>query len=102
MTTLNFERDGTMYTAKARKPLDMLIELMKEARANGSKTTISPTLRHRLAERMLETEVSSLLAYRIAWMVDQDLEPQQEASISKMFSTELLLRVAIRGCRFSD
>ena len=35
MTTLNFERDGTMYTAKARKPLDMLIELMKEARANG-------------------------------------------------------------------
>ena len=97
MTTLNFERDGTMYTAKARKPLDMLIELMKEARANGSKTTISPTLRHRLAERMLETEVSSLLAYRIAWMVDQDLEPQQEASISKMFSTELLLRVANTG-----
>ena len=36
MTTLNFERDGTMYTAKARKPLDMLIELLKEARANGS------------------------------------------------------------------
>ena len=97
MTTLNFERDGTMYTAKARKPLDMLIELLKEARANGSKTTISPALRHRLAERVLETEVSSLLAYRIAWMVDQGLEPQQEASISKMFSTELLLRVANTG-----
>ena len=97
MTTLNFERDGTMYTAKARKPLDMLIELLKEARANGSKTTISPALRHRLAERVLETEVSRLLAYRIAWMVDQGLEPQQEASISKMFSTELLLRVANTG-----
>ena len=97
MTTLNFERDGTMYTAKARKPLDMLIELLKEARANGSKPTISPALRHRLAERVLETEVSSLLAYRIAWMVDQGLEPQQEASISKMFSTELLLRVANTG-----
>ena len=97
MTTLNFERDGTMYTAKARKPLDMLIALMKEARANGSKTTISPALRHRLAERLVETEVSSLLAYRIAWMVDQGFEPQQEASISKMFSTELLLRVANTG-----
>ena len=45
----------------------------------------------------METEVSSLLAYRIAWMVDQGLEPQQEASISKMFSTELLLRVANTG-----
>ena len=97
MTTLNFERDGTMYTAKARKPLDMLIEMMKEARANGCERAISPALRHRLAERVLETEVSSLLAYRIAWMVDHGLEPQQEASISKMFSTELLLRVANTG-----
>ena len=94
MTTLNFERDGTMYTAKARKPLDMLIDLL---RSDGRDTAISPALRHRLAERVLETEVSSLLAYRIAWMVDSGLEPQQEASISKMFSTELLLRVANTG-----
>ena len=94
MTTLNFERDGTMYTAKARKPLDMLIDLL---RSDGRDAAISPALRHRLAERVLETEVSSLLAYRIAWMVDSGLEPQQEASISKMFSTELLLRVANTG-----
>ncbi len=94
MTTLNFERDGTMYTAKARKPLDMLIHLLRN---DGRDKTISPALRHRLAERVLETEVSSLLAYRIAWMVDSGLEPQQEASISKMFSTELLLRVANTG-----
>ena len=94
MTTLNFERDGTMYTAKARKPLDMLIDLL---RSGGRDTAISPALRHRLADRVLETEVSSLLAYRIAWMVDSGLEPQQEASISKLFSTELLLRVANTG-----
>ena len=92
MTTLNFERDGTMYTAKAQKPLDMLIELVNDASANGYRPAISPALRHRLAERVLETEVSRLLAYRIAWMADQGLEPQQEASISKLFSTELLLR----------
>ena len=94
MTTLNFERDGTMYTAKARKPLDMIIDLL---RSDGRNTAISPALRHRLAERVLETEVSRLLAYRIAWMADQGIEPQQEASISKMFSTELLLRVANTG-----
>ena len=29
MTTLNSERDGTMYTAKARKPLDLLMEFVK-------------------------------------------------------------------------
>ena len=94
MTTLNFERDGTMYTAKARKPLDLLIDLIK---SDGRDKTLPPTLRHRLADRMLETEVSRLLAYRIAWMADQGLEAQQEASISKLFSTELLLRVANTG-----
>ena len=94
MTTLNFERDGTTYTAKARKPLDLLINLLK---TDAPDKTLSPTLRHRLAERVLETEVSRLLAYRIAWMADHGLEPQQEASISKLFSTELLLRVANTG-----
>ena len=97
MTTLNFEREGTTYTARARKPLDMLIELVKEARDNGGEAVISPALRHRLAERVLETEVSRLLAYRIAWMVDQGLEPQHEASISKLISSELLMRVANTG-----
>ena len=94
MTTLNSERDGTMYTAKARKPLDLLMEFVK---AEGSRSKVSRALRHRLVERILETEVSRLLAYRIAWMADQGLEAQQEASISKLFSTELLLRVANTG-----
>ena len=94
MTTLNFERDGTTYTAKARKPLDLLVNLLK---TDAPDSALSPALRHRLADRLVETEVSRLLAYRIAWMADQGLEPQQEASISKLLSTELLLRVANTG-----
>ena len=97
MTTLNSERDGTMYTAKAQKPLDLLKEFIK---AEGGRASVSEALRHRLTERLLETEVSRLLAYRIAWMSDQGLEAQQEASISKLFSTELLLRVANIGMQF--
>lgn len=97
MTTLNFEREGTTYTARARKPLDMLIALLKESRAKGVGPTPTPALRHRLADRVLETEVSRILAYRIAWMVDRGLEPQHEASISKLISSELLMRVANTG-----
>ena len=97
MTTLNFEREGTTYTARARKPLDMLISLLKETRANGNGLESTPALRHRLADRVLETEVSRILAYRIAWIVDQGLEPQHEASISKLISSELLMRVANTG-----
>ena len=97
MTTLNFEREGTTYTARARKPLDLLIEYVKEAGTNGSNLARDPWIRHKLAEMVLETEVSTWLAYRIAWMVDQGLEPQHESSISKLFSSELLVRVANTG-----
>ena len=98
MTTLNFERDGTMYTAKARKPLDMLIQLMKEARANGRRPTMTPALRHRLAERLVETEVSSLLAYRIAWMVDQG----SRASAGGFHIQDVQHRASLEGRQYGD
>ena len=40
MTTLNFERDGTTYTAKARKPLDLLVDLLK---TDGADKALSPS-----------------------------------------------------------
>ena len=97
MTTLNFEREGTTYTARARRALDELMPYVKETRRNGGHLAEEPALRHRLAEMVLETEVSRLLSYRMAWLVDRGEVPQHEASICKLFSSELLLRVANVG-----
>ncbi|MCH7996440.1 MAG: acyl-CoA dehydrogenase [Chloroflexi bacterium] len=97
MTTLNFEREGITYTARARKPLDLLIDYVRETRLNGTPLARDPAVQHKLAEMVLETEVSRLLSYRIAWLVDQGQEPQHESSICKLFSSELLLRVANAG-----
>jgi alkylation response protein AidB-like acyl-CoA dehydrogenase len=97
MTTLNFEREGITYTARARKPLDLLIDYVRETKLNGMPLARDPAVQHKLAEMVLETEVSRLLSYRIAWLVDQGQEPQHESSISKLFSSELLLRVANAG-----
>ena len=97
MTTLNFEREGITYTARARKPLDLLIDYVRETRLNGMPLARDPAVQHKLAEMVLETEVSRLLSYRIAWLVDQGQEPQHESSICKLFSSELLLRVANAG-----
>ncbi len=97
MTTLNFEREGITYTARARKPLDLLIDYVRETKLNGMPLARDPAVQHKLAEMVLETEVSRLLSYRIAWLVDQGQEPQHESSICKLFSSELLLRVANAG-----
>ena len=97
MTTLNFEREGTSYTARARKALDELIPYAKETGFGGKPLSDNPQVRHKLAELVLETEVSRLLAYRMAWLVDRGEVPTYQASTTKLFSTELLLRVANVG-----
>ncbi|MFQ5874380.1 MAG: acyl-CoA dehydrogenase family protein [Dehalococcoidia bacterium] len=97
MTTLNFEREGITYTARAQRPLDELIPYVKETKRNGRPLAQDPSVRHKLSEMVLETEVSRLLAYRMAWLVDQGKVPSHEASITKLFSSEMLLRVANVG-----
>ncbi len=97
MTTLNFERDGTSYTARARKALDELVPYVKETSFNGRRLSDDPGVRNKLAELVLEVEVSRLLAYRMAWLVDRGEVPTYQASTTKLVSTELLLRVANAG-----
>ncbi len=97
MTTLNFEREGITYTTRAQRPLDELIPYVRETKRNGVPLARDLLVRHKLAEMVLETEVSRLLAYRMAWLVDQGEIPQHESSITKLFSTELLVRVANVG-----
>ncbi|HEX5940049.1 MAG TPA: acyl-CoA dehydrogenase family protein, partial [Dehalococcoidia bacterium] len=69
-------------------------DLVDFARQAGA---LSPTTRHRLAEHGIEFEVGRLLAYKVAWMQSQGLVPNAEASISKLFGTELQQRVARTG-----
>ena len=47
--------------------------------------------------RFVETEVSRRLSYKVAWMQSQEMVPNAEASMSKMYGTELTQRVARTG-----
>jgi alkylation response protein AidB-like acyl-CoA dehydrogenase len=51
-------------------------------------------VRHRLAELSAEIELARLLNYRAAWMVDQALMPNAEASMTKVVTTELQATLA--------
>ena len=46
---------------------------------------------------MIESEISKLISYRVVWMQSQELVPNHEASMSKMFGSELGQRVARFG-----
>ena len=103
-TTLDFERSGIQRIVFAETLLDDLIAHVRErrggvrrdgSRRDGSRIIDRPGVRHRLAELQIEFEVGRLLSYRVAWMQGQGQVPNAEASIAKLYSTELQLRFGV-------
>ena len=94
---LDFERSGVGYSAGARRTLDALTRYVKETERGGTPLNKDPNVRRKLAQRYVETEVSRWLSYRVAWMQSQGQIPNAEASMSKMYGTELTQRVARTG-----
>ncbi len=91
---LDFERSGIQSFAGGRRNVERLVQLAKKHPALvGSRETI----RHELAERALEVNVGTFLAYRVATMQARGLVPNHEASASKLFGSEMSQRIALTG-----
>jgi alkylation response protein AidB-like acyl-CoA dehydrogenase len=95
VTLLDFERSGVEYPAQARRYVEELAHYAREA--HGGRMARDPRWRARLAELYLEAQVGRVLAYRVAYLQGQKQVPNKEASLSKVFGTELLQRVAQTG-----
>ena len=94
---LDFERSGVGYSAGARRTLEALVKYARQTERNGEPLSKNPNVRRKLAQRFTETEIARWLAYKVAWMQSQDMIPNAEASMSKMYGTELTQRVARTG-----
>ena len=94
VTLLDFERSGIDYSAMARRLLDEVRGFANDTSGNGHSLSSTPWVRHLLADRYIECEVARLMAYNVAYMQDQGLVPNKEASMSKVFGSESLQRVA--------
>lgn len=85
-TTLDFERSSIGFVAHGMRLLDRV-----EARAGGK---LSAILRARLAGLRTELEAARWLAYRVPWLQESGQRSGTEASIAKLYGSELLQRVA--------
>lgn len=98
VTTLDFERFSLSATAGyARRSLDEMVEYVKGARHNGHALAQAPSVRQRLAEMAIEVEILRLLNYRVLWMHTRKVVPNYEASMAKLYSSELTQRLAHLG-----
>jgi alkylation response protein AidB-like acyl-CoA dehydrogenase len=79
-TALDFERVSIGVTGGLRRLYDETLR---------SVTSLEVDVCHQLAEMSAQIELARLLNYRAAWMVDQGLMPNAEASMTKVVTTEL-------------
>jgi alkylation response protein AidB-like acyl-CoA dehydrogenase len=90
--TLDFERSGIQRVIGSYKTYQQLADYAREA-----KLTKNTLVRAKLAELKIEFEVGRLLSYRVAWMQAHQIVPNYEASVSKMYGSELAQRLANAG-----
>ena len=96
-STLDFERSGIQRVTGSMRNYEELLSYARETERNGRPVARDPHVRHMLADLKIDFEVGRNLAYRVAWMQGQGLVPNYEASVSKMFGSELAQRLANAG-----
>ena len=92
---LDFERSGIERVVQAEMFMEQMAEVLAEAKIAGRLANDDPILRHKLAEVAIEIQVERNLAHRIAWMQSEGMVPNYQASVSKLFGSE----VGQRQCR---
>jgi alkylation response protein AidB-like acyl-CoA dehydrogenase len=93
MVALHFERIFVGAGA-FRRVLDEVVRYVKETKRKGRPLSEDPLIRNKLAAMAVEIETLYGFYWRTAWMMDQGLVPELEASSLKVFGTELSRKLA--------
>ncbi len=95
--TLDFERSGINRVMAGIRTYEELVAYATQTRTNGQPIMDDSRVRHRLAELAIEFAVGRMLAYRVGSMQARGQIPNAEASISKLYGSELQQRLAGAG-----
>ncbi len=94
---LEFERSGIWRVASSLRLVEEMVKYANETKVNDGVLAQDPLIRQKLAQLMVEVEVAKMLAYRVGWMQSNHQTPAYEASMSKLFGSELQLKTAEIG-----
>ncbi len=94
---LDFERSGIGAVAGLKRDIDDLVQYARETTVGDRRLIEEPRVRYALAERAIEVEVGRYLSYRVTSMQARGQIPNAEASMSKLYSSELAQRLANTG-----
>jgi alkylation response protein AidB-like acyl-CoA dehydrogenase len=90
-TTLDFERSALGGSAGVQRTLEELTGFVKaQDDGAGGRLSDKPLVRRALADMWISLDVAKMLSYRVVSMQARGIVPNYEASIIKVFSTELI------------
>jgi alkylation response protein AidB-like acyl-CoA dehydrogenase len=99
-TTLDFERSSIGSSVGMRQQVDNLIRFAQEHEADHqSSAGWNSSVKYELSDRLVETTIAKMLSYRVVTMQAKGLVPNYEASMTKLFASELNQRIARTGMK---
>ena len=85
------------YVGNAQTAVSDALRYAKEREQFGRPIGKFQAIKHMLADMQTNVEASRLMVYRVAWMVTQDMPCATEASMAKLFSSEVFQKVSTQG-----
>ena len=85
---------GAIGVGLAQGCTDLSVSYAKERRQFGRPIADNQAIAFKLADMSMNTDLARLAVYRAAWMHDAGLPFKREASIAKLFSSEVAVTVA--------
>ena len=93
-TLLDFERSGIGNSVGTRRQVERTLKMAKALPGEQSMLTRNPQLRLSFADRIIDAEVGMLFSFRITTMQANGQIPNYEASVAKLFNSEMTQRIA--------
>jgi alkylation response protein AidB-like acyl-CoA dehydrogenase len=94
MTLTDFERSGIGSAVGTQRRLGRILRHAKERPANVTVLDKSKTWRLQMADRWVEADIARLFSYRNITIQARNMVPNHEASMSKLYTSELGQRIA--------
>ncbi|MGK2964521.1 MAG: acyl-CoA dehydrogenase family protein [Tepidiformaceae bacterium] len=93
---LDFERSSIQFSGSGRSDIEKMVQILKD---HPHLVSTRPNIRTELADRNIELNVATWMAYQIATMQSKGQVPNKEASVSKNFGSEMVQRIGVTRIR---
>ena len=93
-TLMDYERSGIGSAVGTRRRVETMLKMAKDLSDDESMLPRNGELRLMFADRFIDAEIAMLFSYRIVTLQARGLVPNYEASVSKLYSSEMGQRIA--------